>query len=337
MNNIKLSIIIPFYNVEKYIAQCLGSVYNQDIPETDYEVICVNDCSPDNSREIVLDFQRTHKNLKIIEHEKNKMIGGARNTGVLAASGKYLWFVDSDDQIAENCLEKLVKTAEENSLEVLAFNTIVISGKSKFTHWWYFPVETNVITGAEYINNKNAPLNKINVNVWSKIYKRLFLLENKLFFDEGRYYEDHNFFWRCILCCEKFKYLPDCFYYYTVRPDSIMTSSRNRGVKFAHSMFSSLACLEIFDKNSEKLGEISSAIKDFYVETHVIQTIRQVVLLPLKDVCVFVSTLREIDTRKLSKYLSSWKFAFLLKYPIAILFVSFINKLFHLSGKQQIT
>ena len=92
----KLSIIIPFYKVERYIAECLDSVFAQDIPESEYEVICVNDCSPDGSRAIVLEYQKKHKNLVIIEHEKNMMLGAARNTGLRAAKGDFVWFIDSE-------------------------------------------------------------------------------------------------------------------------------------------------------------------------------------------------------------------------------------------------
>ena len=105
----RLSIIIPFYNVEQYIAQCLDSVYDQDIPENEYEVICVNDASPDASVDIVKRYQKEHSNLILIEHDRNKKLGAARNTGRKVAIGKYIWNVDSDDKIAPNCLNNLLK------------------------------------------------------------------------------------------------------------------------------------------------------------------------------------------------------------------------------------
>jgi len=108
--------------LEKYIAECLDSVYNQDIPETEYEVICVNDCSPDNSRAIVLEYQKKHSNLRLIEHETNKMLGGARNTGLRAAQGEYIWFVDSDDFVGENIISCLLKYSNDNKLDILNFN-----------------------------------------------------------------------------------------------------------------------------------------------------------------------------------------------------------------------
>jgi len=115
MNMISLSFIVPFYNVEKYIGACLDSLYAQDISEEEYEVICVDDCSPDKSRDIVLKFQRKHDNLKLITHEENKCLGGARNTGINVAKGKYLWFVDSDDMIRPNCLKTLISLCEKMS------------------------------------------------------------------------------------------------------------------------------------------------------------------------------------------------------------------------------
>ena len=104
---IKLSFIVPFYNVEKYIGACLDSLYAQDIPEEEYEVICVDDCSPDNSKSIVKEYQKQHANLVLIEHPSNKGLGAARNTGIRAARGQYLWFIDSDDMVCSNVLSEI--------------------------------------------------------------------------------------------------------------------------------------------------------------------------------------------------------------------------------------
>ena len=104
----RLSIIIPFYNVEQYITQCLDSVYAQDIPEEEYEVICVDDCSPDNSIAIVEEYAKQHSNLIIVRNKYNRKLGGARNAGMEVATGQYVWYVDSDDYISENCLAYLL-------------------------------------------------------------------------------------------------------------------------------------------------------------------------------------------------------------------------------------
>lgn len=90
---IRLSIIIPFYNVEKYIAQCLDGVFSQDIPDEEYEVKCMNDGSPDGSRDIVCSYLPHHPNLRLIDHPRNMKLGAARNTGRKVARGNYIWHV----------------------------------------------------------------------------------------------------------------------------------------------------------------------------------------------------------------------------------------------------
>ena len=93
----KISIIIPVYNVEKYLRECLDSCINQTL--ADIEIICVDDCSPDNSIKILEEYQAKDYRIKIFRHEKNKNLGAARNTGIQNAIGEYVWFVDSDDYI----------------------------------------------------------------------------------------------------------------------------------------------------------------------------------------------------------------------------------------------
>ena len=112
--DLRLSIIIPFYNVEQFISECLDSVFDQDIPLSEYEVICVNDGSQDGSRAIVTNYMKRYANLHLIEHEINKKLGTARNTGRSVATGNYIWNVDSDDRIVPNCLGKILNICESN-------------------------------------------------------------------------------------------------------------------------------------------------------------------------------------------------------------------------------
>ena len=112
---IRMSFILPFYGVERYIGKCLDSIYHQDIPEDQYEVICINDCSPDNSEQIVLQYAQEHTNLKLIKHDVNKKLGAARNTGLRAAQGNYVWFIDTDDFYEVREVQKnLLKYYEED-------------------------------------------------------------------------------------------------------------------------------------------------------------------------------------------------------------------------------
>ena len=109
---VRLSLILPCYNVENYIGACLDSLFRQDIPISEYEVICVNDCSTDNTKQVILDYIQKYPTIHLINHEINQTVGGARNTGLAAAQGSYVWFVDPDDMIVDNTLRELLKRAE---------------------------------------------------------------------------------------------------------------------------------------------------------------------------------------------------------------------------------
>ena len=181
-NNIRLSIIIPFYNVEQYIAQCLDSVYQQDIPESEYEVICVNDASPDNSRAIVKEYQKKHMNLILVEHEENKKLGAARNTGRSVAKGRYIWNVDSDDMIAPNCLMAMLDLCEKNDLDVLMYGSRVVrNGKlyDKDHNPWRDSSE--VTTGLHFWKEQGLKNQEFISPVWTQMYKRAYLDEKAIY------------------------------------------------------------------------------------------------------------------------------------------------------------
>jgi len=119
------SLIIPVYNVEKYLAECLDSCINQTFK--DIEIICINDCSPDNSDLILNKYAKKDSRIKIITHEKNKGLGGARNTGIAVATGKYSWFIDSDDYIFLNACEILNDIIEQFNADIIRFDRIEYS------------------------------------------------------------------------------------------------------------------------------------------------------------------------------------------------------------------
>ncbi|MDR1743153.1 MAG: glycosyltransferase [Dysgonamonadaceae bacterium] len=239
----RLSIIIPFYNVEKYIAQCLQSIYAQDISEEDYEVICVNDCSPDNSREVVLEFQKEHKNLKLIEHRTNTMQGGARNTGLRAAQGKYVWFIDSDDFIKENCLAKLLNILEQRNLDILRFDfqTVDENGHCLGADTVNFPA--NKVTEGKQVflhfkdqSDFDNSWRKVTCFTWSRIVKRSFLTDNNIFYYQNFYGEDSPVGVKCYLFAKRFLYLPERVLYYRQRQNSDMQQRyqpENKGFFYA--------------------------------------------------------------------------------------------------------
>jgi glycosyltransferase involved in cell wall biosynthesis len=120
MNSPKVSIIIPVYNTEQYLRKCLDSVVNQTMKEI--EIIIINDCTPDNSERIILEYQKSDNRIVYIKHEKNLGLGGARNTGINVARGEYQWHIDSDDFIDINACNILYRTAKKYKVEILTFS-----------------------------------------------------------------------------------------------------------------------------------------------------------------------------------------------------------------------
>ncbi|MHC6204325.1 glycosyltransferase family 2 protein [Breznakiellaceae bacterium SP9] len=116
----KFSLIIPVYNVERYLADCLDSCINQTFK--DIEIICINDCSPDGSSKILDEYAKRDPRIKVIIHEKNRGLGGARNTGIEAAKGEYCWFIDSDDIIALDACEFLFSVIKKTQIDIIRFN-----------------------------------------------------------------------------------------------------------------------------------------------------------------------------------------------------------------------
>lgn len=218
MSNKRISIIVPFYNVEQYIVQCLESVYNQDIPESEYEVICVDDCSPDNSIAIVERYAKLHSNLTIVRNRTNRRLGGARNAGMDVANGKFVWFVDSDDMVVNNCFAKLLSVAESNDLDMLHFNYVDYPDMVPYNRLEF---ETKIETGTEMFFDESFIWAHDLITVWRRIFKRQFLLENNIRFAEQVMFEDNDYSILTFAKTNRVKHIPNVVYLYRSNQASI--------------------------------------------------------------------------------------------------------------------
>ena len=115
---IKVSIIVPVYNVELYLRECLDSIINQTLK--DIEIICVDDCSTDNSYIILDEYSKKDSRIKLLKHNVNKGLGPARNTGINVAQGEYIGFIDSDDYISLDYFENLYNTAKKYNSDIVS-------------------------------------------------------------------------------------------------------------------------------------------------------------------------------------------------------------------------
>lgn len=223
----KVSVVIPVYNTEKYLRECLDSVLRQSLRE--FEVVCVNDGSTDSSRRILEEYARSDHRVSIID-QANRGPSAARNAGLAAARGEYIYFLDSDDFIDCQALGRLYDQALEGRLDILFF-----SGSTFFE-------DENLENGFKVKKNKYLrdlhdfeimPGRRLYVCMVStgsytpavslQFFKREFLVDSRLTFFEDILHEDILFSFLVILRAERVKYIPDVLFHRRVRSGSIMT------------------------------------------------------------------------------------------------------------------
>lgn len=211
---VKLSIIIPVYNVEQYLEKCLQSCLSQDLPHNEYEIIVVNDGSPDDSLNIAERIASTATNMTIIS-QANGGLSAARNTGMSVAKGEYIWFVDSDDWIETNCLKKLTDTLYDEHLDALVINGVrVINGVERKNPPRAYT--DKIISGKEYLKGTI-----VNCAAVITIYKRELLCKNNLEFKKGIFHEDAEFTPRAYFFVKRIAIKNYHFYYNLLNPTSI--------------------------------------------------------------------------------------------------------------------
>ena len=220
----KLSIIIPVYNTEIYLKECLDSVINQTFKNI--EIIIVNDCSPDNSESIILEYMSKDPRIKYIKHDKNLGLGGARNTGITNATGEWIAFVDSDDYIDLNTYKVMLSLIEKHQANLGVFSAINFDDiTKKETHDPYFDSNIDALTTLNYQNfyDISSP------TAWNKIFKSSDIIDNSLTFPEHLKHEDEEFWFKYIAIVEPSAIANNTmFYHYRQRSNSIMSNATSR-------------------------------------------------------------------------------------------------------------
>lgn len=226
----QISVIVPCYNVEPYLADCLESVLKQSFQ--DFEIICIEDCSTDNTKKILQNYQNNPK-IKIIYNQQNKGLAISRNIGLDIACGQYIYFLDSDDSITNDCLETLYQQITQNKSDLAVGGTKVYSDDKnntecvnqckKMDNW--FNIE-------ELKSQKITPENistysqKINCTACNKLFSHVFLQKNELYFINDRCYHEDNGFWLKVLaCCPTISCCKKETYLYRIRPESITSKT----------------------------------------------------------------------------------------------------------------
>lgn len=217
-----VSVVVPIYNVEPYVEQCLRSIMYQTYENL--EIICVDDCGQDNSMDIVKTLVKEDSRIKIVRHKKNKGLGGARNTGLKKASGEYMLFIDSDDWIEKDCVEEVVNVMNKTGVDSAWFKAqFWLENEQKTAPMDFCSYFMNLNEG--YININENNLSSFPLITWNKAYRRDFLLKHKLGWRENVIYEDVEFYYKAFTKTSYIYLIDKYFYYYRQRPGSIMQSS----------------------------------------------------------------------------------------------------------------
>lgn len=224
---LKVTIVIPVYNGEKYLDKCLKSVVSQTLKEI--EIICIDNNSSDGTMEILKKFQKQDNRIKIISKDKNTGYGSSINLGIKRASGKYIGFVESDDYVSIKMYENLYKLAKKNQVEVVKCNYFCFTKNKKYKKNLFLKNELNKIINPlkqQHILSENSC-------IWSAIYKRSFLIKNKIncIEKQNHSYEDTSFTFKVFSLAKKVFFTSNALYYY--RTDNQMSSVKSKKYFFA--------------------------------------------------------------------------------------------------------
>ncbi len=291
---LKLSIVVPVYNVAQYLSKCLDSLLNQDIDKEDYEIIVVNDGSTDNSGTIALDYANRYPNITLINQE-NQGLSGARNTGIIAAQGKYIQFVDSDDFLEPNVEKALVDKMEHEHLDILRFNYQNVneryevfepnkSGKP------FMDYTDSICNGSTFLSERLGYACYV-----VQFILRTDLVKSQALFKQGVYFEDTEWTPRMLLAAQRVTSTDTIVYNYLVREGSITKGidigKKRKAVEDKITLIESLK--QQMERTSDKRwyeGMISSTVisvlccvvEDFFPERNkYINTLKRMGVFPL--------------------------------------------------------
>lgn len=309
-----ISVVVPIYKVEEYIEECITSILNQTYKNI--EVILVNDGSPDKCGEICENFKQNDDRITVI-HQSNRGLSNARNTGLKRAKGKYICFIDSDDYIENDFLEVLYNEAENNNLDITCGSyTKLYSDKKMEKNNRNINLYTEkAIEGKEFLRNQFI-FNDYRMEVWTNLYNKNFLLENKIEFYDGILHEDEEFTPKVFLKANRVKLVYTNGYIYRQREESIMNkTSTIRNVDSIKLIINELS--KIF--YNEKIDDISKDVISMII-VHLFNSL--ILRIKLSDINDKIEQYRKIDIKKLNSIIKHKNTNIKVKFKVFILSIS---------------
>lgn len=320
----KLSIIVPVYNVADYLPKCLDSLLAQDLPQSKYEIIVVNDGSTDNSGEIAQQYADQYENIMLI-NQANQGLSGARNTGIKQAKGDYIQFVDSDDYLEENVLGGLIKQIERDNLEVLRFKyqNVRINTESK-VYEIFKPYKSDSFLFDDYATEVTDGITFLNERFGTACYAWAFILRreilNNCIFKPGIYFEDTEWTPRMIIKSQRIASTDTIVYNYLMREGSITKAiNRNKQRKVVEDKIKLIDSLLEHSKELENkswfermiagtvLSTIGCITADFYSERRrYLKALKQRNIYPLSYSKATKETKRKLQIINFSPSMYCW-------------------------------
>ena len=221
---VKLSVIVPLYNSAAWLPKCLDSLLCQDLDASEYEIICVDDGSPDHSKDLAASYSVEHPNVKVVS-QPNQGTAGARNTGMRHAVGKYLCFVDPDDYVEKNVYGGLVKRMEEKDLDMLRFNYRIVDEqyremeKSEMEN--KFDYSSQLMTGTDFL----AKRLDISCYVWAYMYRASLIKDNGIWCLQGEYIDDSPWLPQVCMKANRVDLTDQRVYYYYQRSEGLVRAT----------------------------------------------------------------------------------------------------------------
>lgn len=299
---VKYSFIVPVYNTGKYLNKCLDSLVCQTFK--DFEIIIVNDGSTDNSEMIISGYKKKYSNIKVI-NQNNQGLSMARNNGVKESNGNYILFIDSDDYVEKNLLEKIDK--EIGDVELLRYQVVTEDEKGKNIKE-YHEKEFDEMIGYDafkYISSYHFV-----EPAWCYVYNSKYFTNNKFSFKKGVYHEDFGLIPYVILKARKVKSIDYAGYHYITRTGSIMNNSDyKKTVKKAFDMLEQYKSLRLFSKNIGKKNNYNDYYLSYISNSVIVKARelkkeeRKVYVHELKKLKVYDGVLVNTNIRKLKKCL----------------------------------
>lgn len=279
MTHPKVSVIIPVYNTEKYLRKCIASVLQQTLREI--EVICVNDGTTDGSLAILEEYAQSDCRVCVISQE-NSGLSAARNTGLRAAVGDYVYFLDSDDFLELNALQISYTACEKERLDILFFGRIIFWEDEQAKNVWnpnYAERSelTEVLDGVAFYRKTKAE-RTYSSQMGIVLLNRAFMLANQLYFYNGILHEDELFMFSAFMEAKRVFQLKDKLYHRLIRTDSIMTvpKSAKNLIGYSVTLQQMLKYQNACCWDAEKLDAIQCAVKDMkWTVKNIAQTISE--------------------------------------------------------------